>query len=105
VSSKVVGAWVLDNWSDAIILSDDGTATYAQESDGRPGTVRGTGTWSTSGNTLRIKVTSGYFEITHEEWREGETLTATYSTAGNALTLTINENGMENETVVFVRVE
>ena len=78
MSPKVVGAWVLDNWGDAIVLSDDGTATYAFEDNGRPGTVRGTGTWRTDGDKLKIEVRDGYFEITHVEWEAGETLTATY---------------------------
>ena len=105
LSSKVVGAWVLENWSDALVLSDDGSATATQESNGRPSSVTGTGTWSTKGNTLTIVVLDGFFEITFVEWQAGSTIEATYSTAGNALTLTIDDSRLRDATHVFTRVE
>ena len=100
VSSKVVGAWVLEHYSDAVILNDDGTAYYSHDSDGRPGRVRGSGTWKTKGGMIFIEVDDGWFEIGWIEFDAGETLEARYSMSGNSLTLTL-----EGESFIFVKVE
>ena len=83
----VVGAWHLKGWCDILIFNSDATANFGDCSDGLPsGRLRGSGTWSVSGATIAISVTSGELELMGDDWHSG-TLRWPFSTSGMTLTL------------------
>ena len=103
---KLVGTWMLVDYSDVIFLNADGSANYTFLNGGIPDSqIRGTGTWHAEGNQVTIDVVTGYFEL-RSKYREADDLIFNFKFLGGSSNMSITIEGSRyNDDYILMRYD